>query len=99
MPSVQRAQQDFGSKKNIRILTISIDAGGAKDVAPYLKENSYTMPVLLDSKMEVFSKFGLLGTPGTFVIDRQGKIAARGFGAVDFDHADFRKYVVGLAEA
>jgi peroxiredoxin len=96
MPSVQRAYEDFKGK-NIRILAISIDAGGAKDVKPFLAEHHYTMPVLLDTKMEVFSRYGLVGTPGTFAADRQGMVVARGIGPVDFDRPEFRKYILALA--
>ena len=95
MPSVQRAYDDFKGK-NIRILAISIDAGGVKDVKPFLAEHRYTMPVALDTTMEVFAKYGLLGTPGTFIADRQGVLIARGFGPLDFDPPEFRKYVLGL---
>ena len=53
------------------------------------------MPVPLDPKMEVFSKYGLFGTPGTFVADRQGMLVAKG-SAVDFDRPEFRDYVLSL---
>jgi len=94
MPSVQRAYTDF-KDKNIRILAISIDAGGANDVKPFLTEHQYTMPVLLDTTMEVFSRYGLFGTPGTFVADRQGMVVAKG-SAVDFDRPEFRDYILSL---
>ena len=96
MPSVQRAHREL-KDKNIRVVTISIDAGGARDVAPFLAEHGYTMPALLDSNMDLFRKLGLVGTPGTFVVDRSGLIVARGFGPVSFDHSDFRKYVMSLS--
>ena len=96
MPSVQRAFTDFQGK-NIRILAISIDEGGAKDVTPFLAEHRYTMPVLLDTKAEVFASYGLLGTPGTFIADRQGLLVAKRLGPVDFDRPDFRKYILALA--
>jgi len=96
MPSVQRAYEAF-KDKNIRVLTISIDAGGVKDVKPFLAEHRYTMPALIDSNMEVFARFGLRGTPGTFIVDPQGKIVASSFGPVDFDQPAFRKYILDLA--
>jgi peroxiredoxin len=96
MPSVQRAYDDLKGK-NLRILAISIDAGGAKDVKPFLAEHRYTTPVALDSKMEVFAKYGLRGTPGTFIVDRQGMVVASSFGPVDFDPPEFRKYILSLA--
>jgi len=97
MPSVQRAYTDF-ENKNISFLAISIDEGGAKEVNPFLAENHYTMPVLLDPKAEVFTKYGLVGTPGTFIADRQGMLVASSFGPVDFDRPEFRKYILDLAE-
>jgi peroxiredoxin len=96
MPSVQRAFTDFQGK-NIRILAISIDEGGTKDVKPFLAEHHYTMPVLLDVKAEVFARYDLFGTPGTFIVDRQGMLVAKSFGPVDFDRPDFRKYILDLA--
>ena len=98
MPSVQRAFTDF-QKKKIRILAISIDEGGAKDVKPFLAEHHYTMPVALDTKAEVFTQYGLRGTPGTFITDRQGTLVAKSFGPVDFDRPEFRKYILDLAGA
>jgi peroxiredoxin len=96
MPSVQRAHEAF-KNSNIKIVTISIDDGGAKDVKPFLAENHYNMPVLLDTKMELMEKFGLFGTPGTFIANRQGMLVAGASGPVDFDPPEFRQYVSNLA--
>ena len=96
MPSVQRAFTDFQGKK-IKILTISIDDGGAKDVKPFMAENHYTMPVLLDTKSDVLALYGLFGTPGTFIADRQGMLVAKAIGPVDFDNPELRKYILELA--
>ena len=96
MPSVQRAYTDFQNKK-INIVAISIDEGGARDVKPFLAEHHYTIPVLLDTNAEVFTRYGLYGTPGTFIADRQGLLVASGLGPVDFDRPEFRKYILDLA--
>jgi len=96
MPSVQRAFTDFQGK-NIRVLAISIDDGGAKDVKPFLAEHHYTMPVALDTKSDVLANCGLFGTPGTFIADRQGMLVAKAVGPVDFDRPEFRKYILDLA--
>jgi len=95
MPSVQRAYEDFKNTE-IEVITISIDDRGAKDVKPFLKEHGYSMPALIDMKKEEFSKLGLIGTPGTFIVNRAGKIIARGLGPVDFDQPQFRSYVKGV---
>src|SRR5215831_6788011 len=97
MPSVQRAYDDMKGK-NIRILAISIDAGGAKDVKPFLAEHCYTIPVALHTNLKVFSSYGLLGTPGSFIADPQGMLVAYSFGPVAFDRPEFRKYILALAD-
>ncbi len=96
MPSVQRAHNDFKGR-NIKVLTISIDAGGAADVKPFMAQNGYTMPVLLDANTEIAGKFSLIGTPATFIVDRSGLVVAGSMGPVDFDHPDFRKFINELA--
>jgi peroxiredoxin len=96
MPSVQRAHIDFRNT-DIVVLAISIDVEGSQVVKPFLVEHDYTMPVLLDSKLDLFYRLGLKGTPGTFVVNRHGYITAKGFGPVDFDNATFREYVTGVA--
>ena len=96
MPSVQRAYAAY-KDKNVKVLTISIDEGGIKDVVPFLKATGYSMPVLLDSRMEEADKLGLIGTPGTFIVNRAGKIVAKGLGPVEFDNPAFRSYIDNLA--
>jgi hypothetical protein len=76
---------------------VSVD-GSRAPVDAYLAENGYTMPVVLDDSIEVAGKFGVSGTPTTFIINRQGKIVAVGFGALDFDQVEFRDYLQTLIE-
>ena len=64
---------------------------------PFLAENHYTIPVLLDPKSDVLALYGLFGTPGTFIADRQGMLVAKAIGPVDFDNPELRKYILELA--
>ena len=48
------------------------------------------MPMVLDAKLGLASKFGVLGTPTTFIVNRQGNIIASGIGPIDFDRPGFR---------
>ena len=97
MPAVQRAYDTFKGQ-NIKVLAISIDSGGAKDVVAFMRRNNYSMPALLDSRMQTLSRMGVMGIPATFIVDRQGKVVARGAGQVDFDAPEFRDYVERLAK-
>ncbi len=59
------------------IVGLSLDAGGAKDVAPFAEEYNVNYPMLLNAD-EVAKAFGGVNSiPTTFVIDRQGKIVKR----------------------
>jgi hypothetical protein len=94
MPSVQRAHGQTKGQKVV-VLIVSVDASRAP-VEAYLKDNRYTIPTPLDLNAEVAGKFGVVGTPTTFIINKQGNIVASGFGPVDFDRPEFRKYLQAL---
>jgi hypothetical protein len=61
-PFGKYGEPDFQGKK-VRILAISIDEGGARDVKPFLTEHHYTMPVVLDMKAEVVCQIWLVWHP------------------------------------
>jgi peroxiredoxin len=95
MPSVQRVHDEFHDK-DVVMLAISIDGSGPKAVQTFLEKHGYTMPVAVDSNMEVARKFGVRAVPMTYVIDRQGAVVASGFGPIAFDRAEFREYLQTL---
>ncbi len=96
MPSVQRVHEAFQGK-DVVVLAISIDGGGAKTVQSFVAKRGYTFTVPVDVRMEVARKFGVRGVPTTYVINRQGAIVAHGFGPVDFESPAFVQYIQTLA--
>jgi peroxiredoxin len=97
MPSVQRAHNEL-KKDGIQVITISIDGTGEAAVKPIFARGGYTLPALIDQKMQVARGFGVRGIPFTVIVDRKGMINARGLGHVDFDGQVLRKYVRALAQ-
>ena len=95
MPSVQKAH-DTLKDKDIVVLAIAIDGTGAQAVKPYLAEHGYTIPTLLDPRMETARAFGMRAVPTTYIIDQAGLIVAQGIGMVDFESPDFGRYLEGL---
>jgi peroxiredoxin len=93
---VQRAY-DALKDQGVVVLAISIDGTGEKAVKPYMVKNGFTFPALIDQRMEVTRQFGARATPSTFVVDRQGKIVARGVGPFELDTPEFARYVQTLA--
>ena len=96
MPSVQRVHETF-KDKNVVVLAISVDGGGEKAVKSFMIQHGYTFTAPVDVRMEIARKFGVRGTPTTYVINRQGAIVAHGFGPVDFDSPAFVQYIQALA--
>jgi peroxiredoxin len=95
MPSVQRAHEALQDQDAV-VLTISVDGGGMSAVKPYIAKHGYTVPTLIDTGMEVARKFRARGVPTTYIVDRQGKIVASGFGPINFDRPEFREYIQAL---
>ena len=89
---MQRVIERF-QDKDVVILPISIDGSGEKAVRPHLEKHGHTFDTLLDQRMEIARQFGVRGTPTTVVVDRQGKIVARGLGPFDLESPEFTQYL------
>jgi peroxiredoxin len=82
--------------KDVVILPISIDASGESAVKPYMAQHGLNFPTLIDQRMEVARQFGVRGTPTTVVVNRDGKIVARGLGPFDLESPEFAQYLQKL---
>ena len=96
MPSVQRVH-DALKDKDVAVLAVSVDGGGAKTVKSFIAKGGYTFTTPVDVHMDIARKFGVRGVPTTYVINRHGAIVAHGFGPVDFDSPAFVQYIQTLA--
>jgi peroxiredoxin len=81
---------------DVIILPISVDGSGENAVKPYMAKNGLTFPTLIDQRMDVARQFGVRGTPTTVVVNREGKIVARGLGPFDLESPEFAKYLEAL---
>lgn len=89
---MQKAHETL-QDKDVVFLAISIDGGGEEVVKPFVAKQGYTFPVLIDARMEVARAFGTRALPTTYVIDRNGKVVASGFGPVEFASPEFMQYI------
>ncbi len=96
MPSVQRAQEEY-QKSGVTVLAVSVDGQNGKAVQPFMTEHKYTVPAPLDADMKVARAVGVRVVPWTVIIDRNGAVAAGGYGAIDLLSPAFRNYVKALA--
>jgi peroxiredoxin len=68
----------FGNRfKSQGLVILGISDEDAEKVKPFIAEQKYTFPILLDPGRKVNTQFAVEGIPKTFIYDRQGKLAAQ----------------------
>jgi peroxiredoxin len=70
--------------KDLVILAVSVDEGGAPAVSAFLQQNRLTLPVLLNPDQSVSRSYGTLKFPETYLVDREGVIRRKIIGAADW---------------
>jgi peroxiredoxin len=83
MPSIEKLYKKFKGEK-FEILAVSIDAEGAKAVAPFMKKHRLTFPALLDPEGTIKTAYRVTGVPESFIIDKGGILVGKIIGARDW---------------
>jgi peroxiredoxin len=83
MPSMEKLYQEMKAE-DFEILAVCIDDLGATAVKPFMAELRLTFPVLLDSQGAIKNLYNTTGVPETFIIDKNGIVAAKIIGARDW---------------
>ncbi|MGH7931772.1 MAG: redoxin domain-containing protein [Candidatus Binataceae bacterium] len=91
MPSLAKLYRDFGGRSDLVLLTVSVDQGGAVAVQPFVQENGYEFPVLLDPDDSISRKYEVSGIPSTFLIGRAGEILWNCAGGIDWSSNEIEK--------
>jgi thiol-disulfide isomerase/thioredoxin len=97
MPLLEKLYQAYQEQEFI-VVGIAGDVQGKKVVAPFIQEFGVTFPVLLDSKNEVLRQYLVRGLPTTFVLDRQGRIAGKVAGGVDWNSEEAHAMIEQLLQ-
>lgn len=95
MPSVNKLYSEFKGR-GLEVLLISFRER-PEQVRQAVRERGYVAPVLLDESGEVTGmKYGVFGPPTVYVVDRQGRLLARGAGPRDWSSPAARKVIEDL---
>ena len=97
MPAMEALYQAFRSQ-GLEILAVSVDQQGAAVTRPFKEAMGLSFPILHDSDYQVGLTYGARTLPMTYVIDRQGVIRQRVFGARDWNSQEARKLMSELLE-
>lgn len=87
MPYFQKALENF-SEEQVKILMINMTDGRSETkekAIEYMKNNNYTMNLLLDIDQEVANGYRVSGIPRTIFIDKDGYIREDKVGKIDAD--------------
>ncbi|MFN8008482.1 MAG: TlpA disulfide reductase family protein [Terriglobia bacterium] len=91
MPSLEALQNRLGPK-NLAILALSVDDSW-KTVRHYMESNHFTIPVYSDFDKKIASRYGTYMYPETYLVDKEGKVAYKVVGAVDWTSPEMLKFI------
>jgi peroxiredoxin len=83
IPTLERLHRAYFGK-DLEILAVSVDEGGAGAVGRFMQKNRFALPVLLNSDQSVSRAYGTVKFPETYLIDREGIVRQKVIGAVDW---------------
>ena len=98
MPAMEQLYRTF-PRREFEILAVSTDPQGIVVTGPFQKETGVTFPILHDSEYRVGLTYGARTLPMTFMVDRQGVIRQKIFGARDWDSPEARELIQTLVKS
>ena len=92
MPSFETLYRRFRSQ-GLTVLAVSLDKDGSSKVQDYVDKFKLSFPVLLDTEGIAEKLYPSFTIPFTYVIDKQGRVAASIDGAKDWESPETFKAV------
>lgn len=92
IPELQ-AIHDRYTPKNFEVIGVSVDESGVESVRDFVQEHEMTYPVVLDAEGKLANVFQTSVLPTSVVIDRNGKIVWKKFGAIMPDDPELKKAI------
>jgi hypothetical protein len=98
LPSVNRLYSEFRAEGlDVLLIDFREDPGVVRRA---VEERGYVAPVLLDTSGDVAGRaYGVWGPPTVYVVDREGRLLARGVGPRDWETPAARELLRTLLES
>ena len=78
------------SPEGLEVLGVSMDSGDARaDVVDFVREYGVGYTILVDPQMRGLDRYGVLGLPASFLVDRDGILRWMRFGPVSATDREF----------
>jgi peroxiredoxin len=97
MPAMERLYRQH-KEAGFTLIAVSVDAD-PKKVAPFVTEHKLTFPIGLDPRMEMANSYGVRALPSSFIVGRDGNLAALAIGPRTWDNDAAHSLVEGLGRA
>ena len=95
MPStVEQLHRDL-SPRGLSVVAVDIQESQST-VAAWAREKKVTVPILLDTEGEATRQYGVIATPTSFLIDRQGRLLGCMVGPRDWASPPERALIASL---
>jgi peroxiredoxin len=95
MPAMERLYRQH-REVGFTLVAVSVDAD-SKLVAPFVTAHKLTFPVALDPSMSMANTYGVRALPSTFIVARDGTLAALAIGPRHWDNDAAHSLIEGLA--
>jgi peroxiredoxin len=95
MPAMERLYRQHRDA-GFALIAVSVDAD-PKKVAPFVTEHKLTFPIGLDPRMEMANTYGVRALPSSFIVARDGNLAALAIGPRAWDNDAAHSLIEGLA--
>lgn len=92
MERLYRKQKEAG----FTLVAVSVDSDGAR-IAPFVREHRLTFPIALDPRMDLANGYAVRALPSSFLVGRDGNLAALAIGPRHWDGDAALSVVEGLA--
>ena len=95
MPAMERLYRQHRDG-GFTLVAVSVDAD-SKLVAPFLTARKFSFPVALDPSMNMANTYGVRALPSSFIVARDGTLAALAIGPRHWDNDAAHSLIEGLA--
>ena len=97
-PEMRDIEPVYQRLKTRGLEVVAVNAGQGRDaVAKFLAETPVSYPVLLDAELQAVGRYGVVGLPHTYLIDRAGVVRGRIIGEATADV--FERQVTALLKS
>jgi peroxiredoxin len=96
MPSLERLHRSV-KDKGVVVVAISVDED-AQAYESFVRENGLTFATSRDPEQKISALYGTYKFPETFIIDRQGRIARKVIGPLEWDTPEVEQFILTLAK-